>query len=188
MRAYLGFTVPKRAYRQVSKWQGKEMRNLGRIVLPAFIVALRTPTEAQQHLFRAATRCVAELIDFHLLAQYKTHMAATLQYMQNAQDSFYQEKNIFHEFPVGKQAQKDIDTAIAKLASKQAEEAHTRKMLAESAAKRRKVTVKHREEIAVMRVDQAVEKAHCNFIKMHLLRHFGSPCNDLGVSRCSLQI
>ena len=180
MGAYPGFTVPKKAYRQVSQWQGKEMRNLGRIVLPAFTAALRTPTEAQRHPFRAATRCVAALIDFHLLAQYKTHTEATLQYMQNALDSFHQEKDIFQEFRVGKRAQKDIDTAIAELASKQAEEARTRQRLGESAAKRRKVTVKHREEIAVTRVDQAVEKAHFNFIKMHLLRHFGSTVQRFG--------
>jgi len=29
MGPYPGFTVPKKAYRQVSQWQGKEMRNLG---------------------------------------------------------------------------------------------------------------------------------------------------------------
>ena len=143
MGAYPGFMVPKKAYQQVSQWQGKEMRNLGRIFLPAFTAALRTPTEAQRHLFRAATLCVAALIYFHLLAQYKTHTEATLQGMQNALDSFYQEKDIFQEFRVGKRAQKDIDTAIAELASKQAKEARTRQRLGESVAKRWKVTVKH---------------------------------------------
>ena len=36
MGAYPGFMVPKKAYGEVSQWQGKEMRNLGRIVLAAF--------------------------------------------------------------------------------------------------------------------------------------------------------
>jgi hypothetical protein len=173
MGAYPGFTVPKKAYRQVSQWQGKEMRNLGRIVLPAFTAALRAPTEAQRHSFKAATRCVAALIDFHLLAQYKTHTETTLQYMQDALDSFHREKDIFQEFRVGKRAQKAIDKAVADLASKQGAEALARKRLGESAAKRQRVTVRHREEIAATRVDEAVEKAHFNFIKMHLLEHFG---------------
>ena len=47
MGAHPGFTVPNKAYRQVSQWQGKEMRNLGRIVLAAFTAPLYAPTEAQ---------------------------------------------------------------------------------------------------------------------------------------------
>jgi len=27
---YAGFLVPKKAYREVAQWQGKDMRNLGR--------------------------------------------------------------------------------------------------------------------------------------------------------------
>jgi len=55
MGAYPGFTIPKKAYWQVSQWQGKEMRNLRRIVLAAFTAALRAPTDAQRHPFKAAT-------------------------------------------------------------------------------------------------------------------------------------
>ena len=180
MGAYPGFTVPKKAYRQVSQWQGKEMRNLGRIVLPALTAALRAPTEAQRYSFKAATRCVAALIDFHLLAQYKTHTETTLQYMHDSLESFHREKVIFQEFRVGKRAKKGIDKTVAELASRQAVETLARRRSGESAAKRRRVTVRHREELATTREEEAVERAHFNFIKMHLLEHFGSTVQRFG--------
>src|SRR5437660_11322155 len=108
MGTYPGFTVPKKAYRQVSQWQGKDMRTLGRIVLPAFVEALRAPTEAQRYSFRVAIQCVVALVDFHLLAQYTTHTETTLQYMQDFLETFHEEKGIFQEFRVGKRAKKGI--------------------------------------------------------------------------------
>jgi len=180
MGAYPGFTVPNKAYRQVSQWQGKEMRNLGRIVLAAFTAALRAPTEAQRYPFRAATRCVAALIDFHLLAQYKIHTETTLQYMHDSLETFHKEKYIFQEFRVGKRAKKGIDKLIAEMALTQAAETLARKNSGESAAKRRRVTVRQREELAATREEEAAEKAHFNFIKMHLLEHFGSTVQRFG--------
>jgi hypothetical protein len=180
MGAYPGFTVPKKAYRQVSQWQGKEMRNLGRIVLPAFTTALRAPTDAQRQPFRNATRCVAALIDFHLLAQYKTHTETTLKYMHDSLKAFHEEKSIFQEFRVGKRAKKGIDKSVAELASKQAAETLARKRSGESATKRQRVALRQRDELAAMREDEAIEKAHFNFIKMHLLEHFGSTVQRFG--------
>jgi hypothetical protein len=180
MGAYPGFTVPKKAYRQVSQWQGKEMRNLGRIVLAAFTTALRNPSDAQKNPFRNATRCVAALIDFHLLAQYKTHTETTLQYMHDSLKSFHEEKSIFQEFRVGKRAKKGIDKTIAELATKQAVETLARKRSGESATKRRRVALQHREELSAIREEEAIEKAHFNFIKMHLLEHFGSTVQRFG--------
>ncbi|KAH8144439.1 uncharacterized protein LAJ45_11569 [Morchella importuna] len=40
---YPGLTVPNKAYRATTQWQGKEMRNLGRVVLGALADALRNP-------------------------------------------------------------------------------------------------------------------------------------------------
>src|SRR5437588_1309554 len=180
MGPYPGFTVPKKAYREVSQWQGKEMRNLGRIVLAAFTTALRAPTDAQRQPFRAATRCVAAVFDFHLLAQYKTHTETTLKYMHDSLKAFHEEKSIFQEFRVGKRAKKGIDKSVAELASTQAAETLGRKRSGESATKRRRVALRQREELAAMREDEAVMKAHFNFIKMHLMEHFGSTVQQFG--------
>ena len=52
---YMSFTYPTKDYRQVTPWNGKEMRSLGRIILVVFAASLRrtagctklTPIELQ---------------------------------------------------------------------------------------------------------------------------------------------
>ena len=77
---YPGFFVPKKAYREVTQWQGKEMRNLGRCILGIFASSLRSPTPAQQSPFADAIQCVRALVDFTLMAQYRSHTEDTLEY------------------------------------------------------------------------------------------------------------
>jgi len=65
---YPGFSVPKKAYREVTQWQGKEMRNLGRCLLGVLAVALRQPDSRQVIPFKDALDCVWALVDFNMMA------------------------------------------------------------------------------------------------------------------------
>jgi len=65
-----GFFVPKKAYRDVTQWQGKEMRNLGPCLLGVLAVALRQPDSRQGQPFRRALTCVRSLLDFTMMAHY----------------------------------------------------------------------------------------------------------------------
>jgi len=67
---YPGSLVPKNAYREVTQWQGKEMRKLGRCILGVLAVALRQPAGAHAIPFKRALRYVRALIDFNMMAQY----------------------------------------------------------------------------------------------------------------------
>jgi len=67
---YPGFLVPNKAYREVTQWQGKEMRNLGRCVLGVLGVAVHQPGSAQLIPFKQALGCVRALVDFNMIAQY----------------------------------------------------------------------------------------------------------------------
>jgi len=40
---YPKFSVPKKAYRKITKWQGKEMRNLGHCISAVLASASRNP-------------------------------------------------------------------------------------------------------------------------------------------------
>ena len=42
--------LPNKAYREVTQWQGKEVRNLGRCILGVFASSLQSPTPTQQSL------------------------------------------------------------------------------------------------------------------------------------------
>ena len=84
---YSGFCAPKKAYRAVSQWSGKEMRCFGKIILRTFAAALRRkkgqprPTGGQLQEFNKAIQCVGNLTDFYLMAQYESHTDRTVSYM-----------------------------------------------------------------------------------------------------------
>jgi len=80
---YPGFRVPNKANREVTQWQGKEMRNLRRCILAVLASALRNPESSQPHDFQIALKCVSALVDFSLMAQYRSHTPDTLSYLES---------------------------------------------------------------------------------------------------------
>jgi len=76
------------------------MRNLGRCVLGVLAVALRQPGSAQLIPFKHALGCVRALVDFNMMAQYRSHTAETITYMEDYLDTFHKIKDIFLEFQV----------------------------------------------------------------------------------------
>jgi len=93
-----GFLVPKKTYREVAQWQGKEMRNLGRCILAVLAVGLRQPKSSQVIAFKHALGCVRALADFSMMAQGRSHTSDTIAYMEHYLDQFHRMKGIFLEF------------------------------------------------------------------------------------------
>src|SRR5205807_2995770 len=92
---YPRFSVPKKAYREVTQWQGKEMRNLSRCITAVLAAALRDPDSSQQLPFKRALQCDSALIDFSLMALYRSHTPETLSYMEKYLLLFHQTKDVF---------------------------------------------------------------------------------------------
>jgi len=86
---YPGFLVSKKADREVTQWQGKERRNLGGCILGVLTVALRQPGGAQAILSKPALGCVRALVDFTIMAQYRSHTPDTIAYMEDYMDQFH---------------------------------------------------------------------------------------------------
>ena len=101
--------MPKKAYREVTQWQGKEMRNLGRCLLGILAVALRQPDSPQVIFFKRALRCVRGLDNFNMMAQYCGHTDETMACMEDYLGRFHQMKDILLEFRVFKCTQAKID-------------------------------------------------------------------------------
>ena len=162
---YPGFFVPKKAYREITQWQGKEMRNLGRCVSGVLASALRDPDPAQQQPFKRALACVNSLVDFTLIAQYRSHTVETLNYMDGYLDEFHRTKDVFLEFRVSKRIQAEVNVRDETLRHEQAKRANA---LETTKAKRAQIA----EDIHVERNDKRLEliqqESHFNFIKMHL--------------------
>src|SRR5437588_12640611 len=79
---YREFFIPNKAYREVTQWQGKEMRNLGRCLLGVLVVALRQPDSSQAQPFKRALACIRSLLNFCMRAQYRSYIHETIDYMQ----------------------------------------------------------------------------------------------------------
>ena len=106
---YPGFFAPKKAYREVTQWQGKEMRNLGRCLLGVLAVALKQPDSAQALPFKRALTCVRSLLDFSMIAQYRSHTQETIGYMEQYLNRFHATKDVFLEFRISKRTHAKVD-------------------------------------------------------------------------------
>ena len=172
---YPGFLVPKKAYLEVPQWQGKEMRNLALCLLGVLAVALRQPDSAQLIPFKRALESVRALFDFNMMAQYRSHTDETLAYIEDYLGRFYQMQDVFLEFRVSKCTQAKIDEERKELRRQRAQINHC-----VAPSKRRRVRDADREEENDRRMDLIYSESHFNFIKIHLLIHFGDHIRQFG--------
>ena len=107
---YPGLCTPKKAYPEVTRWQGMEMRNLGRCLLGVLAMALRQPDSTQVQHFKPALTCIGSLLEYMMMPQYRSHTDETIQYMENYANRFHETKDIFLEFRISKQTQAKADT------------------------------------------------------------------------------
>jgi len=74
------------------------MLNLGRCISAVLASALRNPDSSQYQDFKRALKCGTALVDFSLMAQYRSHTSDTLSYMESYLQTFNLTKDIFLDF------------------------------------------------------------------------------------------
>jgi len=104
------------------------MRGLNRVILACFTAALQDPIANTPGLSagayadaRRAIRCVRYLIDFCLMAQYRSHTLQTIGYMDQYLQKFRNSVQVFSEFRVTKKDWQDAKEASRGLAAGQLE-------------------------------------------------------------------
>jgi len=172
---YPGFFVPKKAYREVTQWQGKEMRNHGRCLLGVLVVALRQPDSRQVIPFKHALDCVRALVDCNMMAQYRSHTRDTIAYMEVYLDRFHRKKDIFLEFRVSKPTRAKVDKQRKELRHQRAQS-----NMRVAPFKRRRRLEDDRDEENELRMDMIHTESHLNFVKMYLLSHFCDHIRQFG--------
>ena len=143
------------------------MRNLGQCLLEVLAVALRQPGSTQVQHFKHALTCVWSLLDFTMIAQYRSHTDETIQYMENYANRFHETKDIFLEFRISNQTQAKADTL--------GKELHRERTLVNQSVARSKsprVREQDRQEENDQHMDLIHAESHFNFIKMHPISHF----------------
>lgn len=180
MPPYPGFTQPRKAFREVTQWQGKEMRNFGRIILVASAVALSSPSAPQREVFAEALKCVRSLVDFHLIAQYRSHTAETLKYLDAYLKDFHAHKGVFLHFRESKTTKKKVTAVDKKLLERFEQEDYNSgrgrgngfSSRRRTTAAQRKLEVTRKKERERARIAIIESESHFNYPKMHLLTHF----------------
>jgi hypothetical protein len=179
--SYPGLLKFNKTYGAVSQWTGKEMRALGRFLLPVFSATLLNPTTTEKPTFGKAIACVKGIIYFHLMAQYRSHTDATLKYMEDYLDDFHQNKEVFSQYRAGKVAKRTAET-LRKELGKALEAKRTSGEEWKELSNVQKRRVVNEEKIWIKsRVKSCLEEhSDFNFIKLHLLAHFSDYVKELG--------
>jgi len=151
------------------------MRNLGRCILGVLAMALGQPGGALAIPFKRALRCVRALVDFNMMAQYRSHTPDTIAYMEEYLDQFHMMKDIFLEFRVTKRTQRKVEKQRKEIRRQRA-------LMRERVATSQRCRMRHddRDEEDELRMDMIHGESHFNFIKMHLLRHFCDHIRQFG--------
>jgi len=74
------------------------MRNLGRGITGVLASALRNPDSSQYQDFKSTLKFVRALLDFTLMAQYRSHTPDTLSDMESYLQTFNRTKDMFLDF------------------------------------------------------------------------------------------
>ena len=85
------------------------MSNLGRCHLGVLAMTQRQPESTRAIPFKCALACVRALIDFNMMAQYRSQTSDTITYMEDYRDQFHLMKDILLEFRVSKRIETKID-------------------------------------------------------------------------------
>jgi hypothetical protein len=181
MPPYPGFVTFNKPYTAVTQWQGKEIKMLGRTLLPIFAATLSNPTAEQIAPFKEATLCVKSLIFFHLMTKYHSHTEGTIDYMEGYLADFHRQKEVFARFRARKASKKVAQVLRQELAEElqiARESAGDWSRLSHAAKARR---VEEDRQIVDSEIHQHLtDEADFNFIKMHLPNHFGNSIRQLG--------
>jgi len=145
------------------------MRNLGRCLLGVLAVALPQPDSRQVIPFKHALDCVRALVDFTMMAQYRSHTPETIAYLEEYLDWFHRMKDIFLEFRVTKRTRAKFDKEQKELRYQQAQS-----KMRVAPSKRRRRLKDNRDEKNELPMHMIPRESHFNFHKMHLLSH----CSD----------
>ena len=181
MPSYPGFARFNKPYSQVTQWSGKEMKALGRVIVPVFAATHFNPSASQRIPFTEALLCVNNLLNCHLMAQYRYHSEAMIEYMENHQEEFHRHKDVFSRF-CGSKSTKEVSEAMEKQLTlhKREEQESDPAWNNLSVAAKSCCGDEDKMQIVSEIAQHLVDKSDFNFVKIHRPNHFSDHIRQLG--------
>jgi hypothetical protein len=91
-------TKPKKSYKEVSQWTGKELGTMSRYLLAVVTNALHCPNASEKRTFEDAIQCTRALLEFYHYCRYPSHDEDTLNLMDDALHHFHNFKLVFLQY------------------------------------------------------------------------------------------
>jgi hypothetical protein len=180
LAAYPGYFPPNKEYSRISQWTGKEMRNLVKVILPCFAASLRRPSAAERPVFTKALTCVRSIVDFTLMSQYTSHTDETIQYLEQFLKAFHDHKDVFKEYRRDKSTIRKVREVSTRIRGENTEVLNQHRLSGVTAAQRRRIADEQRRDLDGIVADIYDEDVDFNFVKIHLLSHFGDHVRRFG--------
>jgi hypothetical protein len=177
---YPGYSAPNKEYSRISQWTGKEMKNLVKVILPCFAASLRRPSAAERPIFTKALTCVRSIVDFTLMSQYTSHTDETIQYLERFLEAFHDHKDVFKEYRKDKSTTRKVREVTARIRGEHSVVLNQHRLWGATVAKRRRIADEQRRDLDGIVADIYDEDVDFNFVKMHLLSHFGDHIRRFG--------
>jgi len=164
------------------------MRNLSGCISAVLASALPNPDSSQCHHFNSPLKCVSTLVDFSLMAQYRSHTPDTVSYMESYLQTFHRTKDIFLEFRTSKATRTRANRQDRELRELMVDQ-RDKEVPHRTVANRGRQADEERVESSDRPADLIRRENHFNFIKMHYLTHFASHIRRFGsISMYSTEI
>jgi hypothetical protein len=169
MESFPGLKMLNKSYSVVTQWNGREMRQLLQIILPAFTATLVDPLPAQKQDFSTSIAATRHLVEFIILSQYRQHTDATLKRMEDCLNRFHDKKGVFLQFRAGKSSRGTAQALRKELTAKLSAENSALKMT----ATQKKAKLEADKLFINAEVRQHLEsESNFDFVKFHTLGHF----------------
>jgi len=179
--AYHGLKNFNKRYTATSQWQGKEMKVVVKILVPILAATLLSVGSPISPHYAQVLKCVRSFVYFALMCEYRSHSDGTLDYMHRYLADFYATKDVFRAF----RTTKTTKAGAVKLKEKLLQAREIQREDREdwdnlSDADKRRLQIEDEEAVADEVLGYTMDRSDFNFIKMHLLVHFGEAVRHFG--------
>jgi len=177
--AYHDLTPKTMSYEEVSQWNRKEMKEMGRYLLGLVTQSLQGGNPTQHPIYNRAIECTWALLEFYMYAQYKSHDDAILSYMEDALHRFHTFKDVFLLGRASKKANTKANALRTELLKKRTVDEETNAETWTPSKKRREMNA-WRDYISHEIYISKELDADFNFPKIYLMSHWAEQIRRYG--------
>jgi len=114
------------------------------------------------------------------MSQYKSHTNETIQYLEQYLEAFHDHKDVFKEYRKDKSTMRKVREVTTRIRSENSQVLNQHRLSEATAARRRRIADEQRRDLDEIVADIYDKDVDFNFVKLHLLSHFGDHVRRFG--------